>query len=58
MLLLVFCFSLVMAAGHVQEFACFTDYDKELVCHWKVPAHMNCSKEFLLYYRKEFFSLP
>ncbi|XP_010011368.1 PREDICTED: interleukin-4 receptor subunit alpha, partial [Nestor notabilis] len=51
-------FSLVMAAGHVQEFACFTDYDKELVCHWKVPAHMNCSTEFLLYYRKEFFSLP
>ncbi|XP_065541056.1 interleukin-4 receptor subunit alpha isoform X2 [Lathamus discolor] len=48
----------VMAAGHVQEFACFTDYDKELVCHWKVPANMNCSKEFLLYYRKEFFSLP
>ncbi|XP_061330165.1 interleukin-4 receptor subunit alpha isoform X1 [Pezoporus flaviventris] len=48
----------VMAAGHVQEFACFTDYDKELVCHWKVPEHMNCSKEFLLYYRKEFFSLP
>ncbi|XP_061205042.1 interleukin-4 receptor subunit alpha [Neopsephotus bourkii] len=47
-----------MAAGHVQEFACFTDYDRELVCHWKVPAHLNCSKEFLLYYRKELFSLP
>lgn len=47
-----------MAAGHVQEFACFTDYDRELVCHWKVPAQTNCSKEFLLYYRKEFFSLP
>ncbi|KAM6299372.1 interleukin-4 receptor subunit alpha [Aegotheles albertisi] len=45
----------VMAAGHVQEFACFTDYDKELVCHWKVPAQTNCSKEFLVYYRKEFF---
>ncbi|KAM9557825.1 interleukin-4 receptor subunit alpha isoform 1-T1 [Guaruba guarouba] len=52
------CSKQVMAAGHVQEFACFTDYDKELVCHWKVPAHMNCSKEFLLYYRKEFFPLP
>ncbi|XP_033921611.1 interleukin-4 receptor subunit alpha [Melopsittacus undulatus] len=48
----------VMAAGHVQEFACVTDYDKELVCHWKVPVPMNCSKEFLLYYRKEVFSLP
>ncbi|XP_009948767.1 PREDICTED: interleukin-4 receptor subunit alpha [Leptosomus discolor] len=48
----------VMAAGHVQEFACFTDYDKELVCHWKVPGQTNCSKEFLLFYRKEFgFSL-
>ncbi|XP_009708798.1 PREDICTED: interleukin-4 receptor subunit alpha [Cariama cristata] len=46
----------VMAAGHVQEFACFTDYDKELVCHWKVPAQTNCSKEFLLYYGKEFCS--
>ncbi|KAM6196835.1 interleukin-4 receptor subunit alpha [Sarcoramphus papa] len=48
----------VTAAGHVQEFACFTDYDKELVCHWKVPAQTNCSKEFLLYYRNEFFFLP
>ncbi|NXW54553.1 IL4RA protein, partial [Eurystomus gularis] len=46
-----------MAAGHVQEFACFTDYDKELVCHWKMPAQTNCSKEFLLYYRIEFYSL-
>ncbi|NXR15503.1 IL4RA protein, partial [Semnornis frantzii] len=45
-----------MAAGHVQGFACFTDYDKELVCHWKVPAYIDCSKEFLIYYRKE--SLP
>ncbi|NXK48614.1 IL4RA protein, partial [Chauna torquata] len=45
-----------MATGHVQEFACFTDYAKELVCHWKVSAQTNCSKEFLLYYRKEFFS--
>ncbi|GAB0196411.1 interleukin-4 receptor subunit alpha [Grus japonensis] len=43
----------VMAAGHVQEFACFTDYDKELVCHWKVPAQTNCSKEFLLHYSME-----
>ncbi|XP_032843479.2 interleukin-4 receptor subunit alpha isoform X2 [Tyto alba] len=42
----------VMAAGHVEEFACFTDYDKELVCHWKVPAQINCSKEFLLFYRR------
>ncbi|KFQ18842.1 Interleukin-4 receptor subunit alpha, partial [Merops nubicus] len=42
-----------MAAGHMEEFACFTDYDRELVCHWKVPAQTNCSKEFLLYYRNE-----
>ncbi|NXN11534.1 IL4RA protein, partial [Indicator maculatus] len=42
-----------MAAVHVQEFACFTDYDKELVCHWKVPVQMDCSKEFLLYYRNK-----
>ncbi|XP_009491460.1 interleukin-4 receptor subunit alpha isoform X2 [Pelecanus crispus] len=47
----------VMAAEQVQEFACFTDFDKELVCHWKVPAQINCSKEFLLYYRQEFFPL-
>ncbi|NXE22607.1 IL4RA protein, partial [Ardeotis kori] len=46
------------AAGHVQEFACFTDYDKELFCQWKVPAQTNCSKEFLLYYREEFLFLP
>ncbi|XP_010170027.2 interleukin-4 receptor subunit alpha, partial [Antrostomus carolinensis] len=46
----------VMVAGYIQEFACFTDYDKELVCHWKVPAQTNCSKEFLLYYRKELIS--
>ncbi|KFO81007.1 Interleukin-4 receptor subunit alpha, partial [Cuculus canorus] len=46
-----------MAAGHVQEFACFTDYDKELVCHWKVPGQTNCSKEFLLYYRMEIISM-
>ncbi|XP_030315462.1 interleukin-4 receptor subunit alpha [Calypte anna] len=42
-----------VAAGHTEEFACFTDYDKELVCHWKVPAQTNCTKEFLLYYRKK-----
>ncbi|NXU91958.1 IL4RA protein, partial [Xiphorhynchus elegans] len=42
-----------MTAGPVQEFACFTDYDKELVCHWKVPAQTNCSKEFLLCYSKK-----
>ncbi|XP_069726702.1 interleukin-4 receptor subunit alpha isoform X2 [Phaenicophaeus curvirostris] len=47
----------VMAAGHVQEFACFTDYDKELVCHWKVPGQTNCSEEFLLYYRMELTSV-
>ncbi|KAL2299152.1 hypothetical protein Nmel_014770 [Mimus melanotis] len=43
----------VMAAGHVQEFGCFTDFVEELVCHWKVPAQTNCSKEFLLHYSKE-----
>ncbi|RLV91774.1 hypothetical protein DV515_00014000 [Chloebia gouldiae] len=43
----------VLTAGHVQEFACFTDYDKELFCHWKVPAQTNCSKEFVLCYSKE-----
>ncbi|KAM6351389.1 interleukin-4 receptor subunit alpha isoform 2-T3 [Alca torda] len=48
----------VMAAGHVQEFACFTDYDKELVCHWKVPAQTNCSKEFLLYYTNALLPQP
>ncbi|KFU93323.1 Interleukin-4 receptor subunit alpha, partial [Chaetura pelagica] len=47
-----------MAAGRVEEFACFTDYDKELTCHWKVPAQTNCSKEFLLHYRKELLSPP
>ncbi|XP_010128760.1 PREDICTED: interleukin-4 receptor subunit alpha [Chlamydotis macqueenii] len=47
----------VTAAGHVQEFACFTDYDKELFCQWKVPAQTNCSKEFLLYYREEILFL-
>ncbi|CAN8192293.1 unnamed protein product [Coccothraustes coccothraustes] len=43
----------VLTAEHIQEFACFTDYGKELVCHWKVPAQTNCSKEFMLYYSKE-----
>ncbi|XP_009665279.2 interleukin-4 receptor subunit alpha isoform X1 [Struthio camelus] len=47
----------IMATGHVQEFACFTDYAEELVCHWKVPTQTNCSEAFLLYYRKEFLSL-
>ncbi|NXP40568.1 IL4RA protein, partial [Leiothrix lutea] len=42
-----------MTAGPVQDFACFTDFDKELVCHWKVPAQTNCSKEFLLWYRED-----
>ncbi|NWR76143.1 IL4RA protein, partial [Centropus unirufus] len=46
-----------MATGQVEEFACLTDYDKELVCHWKVPKQTNCSKEFLLYYRIEFISM-
>ncbi|XP_048817914.1 interleukin-4 receptor subunit alpha isoform X1 [Lagopus muta] len=45
----------VMATEHIQEFACFTDYAEKLICHWKVPAQLNCSQEFLLYYRKEFF---
>uniref|UniRef100_A0A8C3KEQ7 Interleukin-4 receptor subunit alpha n=1 Tax=Calidris pygmaea TaxID=425635 RepID=A0A8C3KEQ7_9CHAR len=48
----------VMAAGRVQEFACFTDYDKELVCHWKVPEQTNCSKEFLLYYTNALLPQP
>ncbi|XP_066054102.1 interleukin-4 receptor subunit alpha [Chamaea fasciata] len=43
----------VMTAGHIQDFACVTDFDKELVCHWKVPAQTNCSKEFLLWYSEE-----
>ncbi|KAM6250020.1 interleukin-4 receptor subunit alpha [Porphyrio hochstetteri] len=43
----------VTAAGRVQEFVCFTDYDSELVCHWKVPAQTDCSKEFLLHYSVE-----
>ncbi|NXD15816.1 IL4RA protein, partial [Nothocercus nigrocapillus] len=43
-----------MATGHVQDFTCFTDYAKELVCHWKVPAQTNCSKEFLLCYRNDY----
>ncbi|XP_064317334.1 interleukin-4 receptor subunit alpha isoform X1 [Phalacrocorax carbo] len=47
----------VMAGERVQEFACFTDYDKELVCHWKVPAQTNCSKEFLLHYRTAFLPM-
>ncbi|NXK91928.1 IL4RA protein, partial [Formicarius rufipectus] len=42
-----------MTAEPIQEFVCFTDYDKELVCHWKVPAQINCSKEFLLCYSTE-----
>uniref|UniRef100_A0A8B9ICK6 Interleukin-4 receptor alpha N-terminal domain-containing protein n=1 Tax=Anser brachyrhynchus TaxID=132585 RepID=A0A8B9ICK6_9AVES len=44
------------ATGHIQEFGCFSDFAKELVCDWKVPAQTNCSKEFLLYYREEIFS--
>ncbi|XP_047917681.2 interleukin-4 receptor subunit alpha [Anser cygnoides] len=46
----------VTATGHIQEFGCFSDFAKELVCDWKVPAQTNCSKEFLLYYREEIFS--
>ncbi|XP_031462828.1 interleukin-4 receptor subunit alpha [Phasianus colchicus] len=45
----------VMATEHIQEFACFTDYAEKLICHWKVPAQLNCSEEFLLYYMKKFF---
>ncbi|NXL84228.1 IL4RA protein, partial [Alectura lathami] len=45
-----------LATEHLEEFACFTDYAKELVCHWKVPAQVNCSREFLLYYKRDFFS--
>ncbi|KAI6076650.1 Interleukin-4 receptor subunit alpha isoform X2 [Aix galericulata] len=44
------------ATGHIQEFGCFSDFAKELVCDWKVPAQTNCSKEFLLYYREEILS--
>ncbi|XP_021266674.1 interleukin-4 receptor subunit alpha [Numida meleagris] len=47
----------VMATEHVQEFACFSDYARELVCHWKVPPQLNCSKEFLLYYEVELLAL-
>ncbi|XP_010184805.1 PREDICTED: interleukin-4 receptor subunit alpha [Mesitornis unicolor] len=47
----------VAAAGRAQDFACLTDYDSELVCHWEVPAQTNCSREFLLYYREEFLFL-
>ncbi|NXI55356.1 IL4RA protein, partial [Chloroceryle aenea] len=43
-----------MAAGRVQDFACFTDYDKELVCQWTVLAQTNCSKDFVLNYRDDF----
>ncbi|NXU35494.1 IL4RA protein, partial [Drymodes brunneopygia] len=42
-----------VTAGRIQEFACFTDFDKELICHWKVPAQTNCSREFLLSYSEE-----
>lgn len=55
LLLIVCCCSLVMAAERVRQFACFSDYDKELVCHWEVTAQTNCSREFLLYYSQELF---
>ncbi|NWU94448.1 IL4RA protein, partial [Upupa epops] len=47
-----------LAAGHVHEFGCFTDYDKELVCHWKVPEQTNCSREFQLHYQMDFLFKP
>ncbi|NXN93312.1 IL4RA protein, partial [Rhinopomastus cyanomelas] len=46
------------AAGRVGEFGCFTDYDRELVCHWKVPERTNCSREFLLHYQMDFLFQP
>ncbi|XP_065268817.1 interleukin-4 receptor subunit alpha [Emys orbicularis] len=46
----------IMATGSIQMFDCFTDYARELTCHWGVAAQTNCSKEFQLYYRKEYFS--
>ncbi|NXU55259.1 IL4RA protein, partial [Turnix velox] len=47
-----------MATGHVQEFACLTDYVRELLCHWKVPALTNCSNKFLLYYTNAMLPHP
>ncbi|XP_067390341.1 interleukin-4 receptor subunit alpha isoform X2 [Emydura macquarii macquarii] len=45
----------IMVAGHIQALDCFTDYVRELVCHWRVDAQTNCSEEFQLYYRTEYF---
>ncbi|XP_043349638.1 interleukin-4 receptor subunit alpha isoform X2 [Dermochelys coriacea] len=45
-----------MATGRIQRFECFTDYARELSCHWEVAAQTNCSEEFQLYNRKEYFS--
>ncbi|KAM9125721.1 interleukin-4 receptor subunit alpha isoform 1-T2 [Pangshura tecta] len=46
----------IMATGSIQMFDCFTDYARELTCHWRVAPQTNCSEEFRLYYRKEYFS--
>ncbi|XP_035195337.1 interleukin-4 receptor subunit alpha [Oxyura jamaicensis] len=54
--ILLFSYATSEATGHIQEFGCFSDFAKELVCDWKVPAQTNCSEEFLLYYREEIFS--
>uniref|UniRef100_A0A8C3CJT8 Interleukin-4 receptor subunit alpha n=2 Tax=Cairina moschata TaxID=8855 RepID=A0A8C3CJT8_CAIMO len=54
--ILLFSYATSEATGHIQEFGCFSDFAKELVCDWKVPAQTNCSKEFLLYYREEILS--
>ncbi|EMP32208.1 Interleukin-4 receptor subunit alpha [Chelonia mydas] len=45
-----------MATGRIQRFECFTDYARELSCHWEAAAQTNCSKEFRLYYKKEILS--
>ncbi|XP_068555886.1 interleukin-4 receptor subunit alpha [Anas acuta] len=52
--ILLFSYATSKATGHIQEFGCFSDFAKELVCDWKVPAQTNCSEEYLLYYREEF----
>ncbi|XP_027681932.2 interleukin-4 receptor subunit alpha isoform X2 [Chelonia mydas] len=46
----------IMATGRIQRFECFTDYARELSCHWEAAAQTNCSKEFRLYYKKEILS--
>ncbi|XP_073217684.1 interleukin-4 receptor subunit alpha isoform X3 [Lepidochelys kempii] len=46
----------ILATGRIQRFECFTDYARELSCHWEAAAQTNCSKEFRLYYKKEILS--